>query len=80
MEAKDQIKVEGCRRTLDGYEYTPLEQAKKELALKQVAKDFPDVPIAWREWAYDYIYKEIGENEFERRMNSRYYEAASKKN
>ena len=71
-EKMDSILAE--RRTLNGYDYTPVEQAKKEAALKQCARDFPDVPIGWREWVYDYIYKEVGPDEFERRMNSGYYE------
>lgn len=62
------------RRTLKGYGYTAVEQATKEAALKQCARDFPDVPIGWREWAYDYIVKEVGEEEFEKRMNSGHYD------
>ena len=62
-------------RRLEGYiSYTALEQAKKDAALKQAARDFPDVPLGWREWAFDYVFKELGEEEFERRMNTGYYE------
>ena len=65
------------KRKLHGYHYTPLEQAQKESVLSQVANDpsiGENVPSLWKEWLYDYIYKEIGEDEFNRRIESGYYE------
>ena len=71
-----ELKVE--RRPLHGYEYTPLEQAEKQMALKAAARDFPDVNPVWREWCYDYITKEVGQEEFARRIESGCYESAEK--
>ena len=68
----DNLKIE--RRPLHGYEYTPTELAEKQIALKAAARDFPDVNMVWREWCYDYIKKEVGEEEFARRIESGYYE------
>ena len=62
------------KRRLKGYEYTPLEEAQKEVALREMANAFPNVPIMWREWVYDYIYKEVGEHEFSKRVDSGFYE------
>ena len=67
-----ELKVE--RRPLHGYEYTPLELADKQTALKAAARDFPDVNPVWREWCYDHIAKEIGQEEFARRIDSGYYD------
>ena len=66
-------------RRLAGYSYSPLEQSQKDLALKQAARDFPDVPVLYREWVYDYVVKEIGEEEFGRRVESGYYDAPPQK-
>ena len=71
---EEQLLTPRAPRKLEGYSYTAVEQAKKDAALRQAARDFPDVPLGWREWAYDYIVKEVGEEEFERRMNTGYYE------
>jgi len=62
------------RRSLHGYQYTPIEQAEKTIALKAMARDFPDVSAVWREWCYDYITKEVGNEEFARRIESGYYD------
>lgn len=64
------------KRSLHGYEYTAEEQAAKEIACKAALRDFPNTPggIVWIEWMYDYIMKEVGEEEFKKRMNSGYYE------
>ena len=64
-------------RRLAGYKYNALEQAEKEIALKAAKDLFPDLPMAWREWAYDYVVKEVGQEEFERRILSGYYETKS---
>ena len=63
-------------RKLHGYDYTPEEQAQKDIAIKAAIRDFPNIPggIVWVEWMYDYIMKQVGEDEFKKRMNSRYYE------
>lgn len=62
------------KRRLTGYTYTPLEQAQKDLALRQAARDFPDVPLLWREWAYDYVTKEVGEKVFSKKVEMGHYE------
>ena len=56
----------------NAYRLTPLQQAKKEAELKAVATIHPEVPIAFREWLYDYIYHELGEDEFQRRIENGY--------
>lgn len=62
------------KRLLHGYEYSPLEQCEKEVALKQMARDFPDVNPVWREWCYDFVTKEVGNEEMARRIQCGYYE------
>ena len=64
----------GTRRSLHGYEYSPVELAQKEIALKAMARDFPDVNPVWREWCYDFVTKEVGNEEFARRIESGHYE------
>ena len=68
--------MEVTRRNLNGYEYTQLEQAEKETVLKQMAISHPDTPggIVWHEWMYDYIHKEIGLEEFQKRINGGHYD------
>ena len=66
--------LEVTRRSLHGYDYTPTELAEKQIALKAMARDFPDVNPVWREWCYDYITKEVGNEEFTRRIESGHYE------
>ena len=66
--------LEVTKRPLHGYEYTPLEQCEKEIALKAAARDFPDVNPVWREWVYDYVTKEVGNEEMARRIQSGHYE------
>ena len=63
-------------RQLQGYDYTNEELAEKRLAVTQMLRDHPNVPggVIWIEWLYDYIKKELGEEEFKKRMNSGYYE------
>ena len=65
---------EVTRRSLHGYEYSQTERAEKEIALKAMARDFPDVNAVWREWCYDHITKEVGNEEFARRIDSGHYE------
>ena len=62
------------RRSLHGFEYTPLEAAEKAAALKAAARDFPDVNPVWREWCYDHLTRVVGQEEMSRRINSGYYE------
>ena len=68
------IKHMSTSRSLHGYEYTPTEKAVKEIAMKAMARDFPDVNPVWREWCYDHITKEVGEEEFARRIESGHYD------
>ena len=62
------------RRSLHGFEYTPLEAAEKAAALKAAARDFPDVNPVWREWCYDHLIKVVGQEEMSSRIESNYYE------
>ena len=66
--------IPSTRRSLHGYEYTAKERAEKDIALKAAARDFPDVNPIWREWAYDYLTKEVGQEEFAKRIESGFYE------
>ena len=66
--------LEPTRRRLHGYEYNVREQAEKDIALKAMARDFPDVNPVWREGCYDYITKEVGHEEFSKRIESGFYE------
>ena len=62
------------RRRLHGYEYSPAEQAEKDLALAQMKLLNPHVSAVMREWVYDYVTKEVGNEEMSRRIASGYYD------
>jgi len=66
------------KRPLHGYEYTPLEQAAKDAALVAMKRDHPESHRVMNEWIYDYVMKEVGEKEFERRIETGYYDKRSK--
>ena len=69
------MSAQATRRRIDaGYEYTALELAEKDRVLKQSMRDNPNVPELWQAWLYDYIHKEVGVEEFERRVNEGYYD------
>ena len=36
------------------YEYTPLEKAERNKAIKDMAKDYPNLPHSWLEMVYDF--------------------------
>lgn len=36
------------------YNYTEVQKAKKAKVLKELERDFPKIPVAWAEMAYDY--------------------------
>ena len=57
----------------NAYNLTPLQQAKKEAELQALASIHPEVPTAFREWLYDFIYHELGEKEFARRVENGIY-------
>jgi hypothetical protein len=63
-------------RKLHGYNYTIEEQTAKDIAIRAAIRDFPNVPggVIWIEWMYDYIVKQVGEEEFKKRMVSGKYE------
>ena len=66
--------LEVKKRHLAGYTYTPLEQSQKEVALQAMAMSHPHINVLWREWVYDYIHKEVGSDEFSKRVDSGFYE------
>jgi hypothetical protein len=72
------MSLDVTRRRLHGYEYTPAEQAAKDAALRAMARDAPNSCRVLNEWIYDHIVKEVGEQEFETRMNNGYYGRPSK--
>ena len=42
------------RRKTHGYKYTPKQEAEKESYVKQLIRDYPDVPPLYCEWVVDY--------------------------
>lgn len=61
-------------RPLSGYEYSEEERAKKEVEITAAQTTNPDIPRIWIEWLYDYIHKEVGEDEFEKRIKRKMYD------
>jgi len=73
--AASPLKIE--RRRLHGYDFTATEQADKDLALAQMRVLNPEVPAIMREWVYDYITRELGEEEMSRRIAIGHYDSPS---
>ena len=65
------------KRPLEGYKYTPKEQAEKDQTIKAMMRDFPTVPELWAEWVYDFC-KQTPEDELNRMIESRELEKPSK--
>ena len=65
------------RRRLHGYDFTAAEQCEKDLALAQMRVLNPEVPAIMREWVYDYITRELGDEEMSRRIASGHFESPS---
>ena len=52
------FQIEGiprCDGETNVYNYTKVELAKKEKAVKDMMKDYPQVPKKWCDWLYDVI-------------------------
>ena len=66
---------EATKRKVGAYEYSRVEEAEKEAAIKQAMRDFPNSPggEVYAEWVYDFI-KQIGEDEFRRRIDAGEYD------
>ena len=45
------------KRALHGYQYSPKEQAEKDMVIKQMLRDFPNTPGGelMCEWVYDFV-------------------------
>ena len=48
--------------------YTPLEKAERSKALKDMGKDYPNLPYGWLEMVYDY-WKKTPKDEIEEIIN-----------
>ena len=56
----------------------PLKQAKRELAIREAARLYPDINPVLAGWVFDYI-QSIGEEEFERRLKIGFYDEPKEK-
>ena len=52
----------------------PLTQAKRDAAVREARRLYPEVNPVLAGWVFDYI-ESIGEEEFERRIKEGYYDA-----
>lgn len=59
------------------YNYTKVQLAERKKALKDIEKDYPNLPYAWIEMIYDWEYNTPKE-EVERIINSGEFEVPSK--
>ena len=55
-----------------------MEAVKKEVAIREALRLFPNVSPVMAGWVYDYV-ESIGEAEMERRIESKYYEQPEEK-
>ena len=55
-----------------------IQQAKREAAVKEAQRLYPDVHPVLAGWVFDYI-ESIGEDEFEKRVRDGFYEQPLKK-
>ena len=55
-----------------------MDAVKKEVAIREALRIFPNVSPVMAGWVYDYV-ESIGEAEMERRIESKYYEQPEEK-
>ena len=67
------------RRPLQGYEYTPKQQAEKEFIVGEWAKKYPQTPELWIDWMYDFCFH-TPQEELDRIMESGEWDKPSKFN
>ena len=56
----------------------PLQKSKREVAIREANRLYPEVNPVLAGWVFDYI-ESIGEKEFERRIREGYYERPKEK-
>jgi hypothetical protein len=74
------FQVEGiprCEGETNVYNYTKVELAKKEKAVKDMMRDYPQVPKKWCDWLYDVI-GHMPEDEVEKIINEGLWEKEGK--
>ena len=54
-----------------------MEAVKREVAIREALRIFPNVSPVMAGWVWDYV-QSIGEEEMERRIESKYYEQEEK--
>ena len=59
------------------YNFTPLQLAARTKALRDAAKDYPNVPTKWVEWLYDMVETKPKE-EIENIINNKLWEGKPK--
>lgn len=59
------------------YNYTELELAERKKALRDMERDYPNLPFAWLEMAYDW-HKNANEDEVKKIINEKLWEAPGK--
>ena len=59
------------KRALHGYQYSPKEQAEKDMVIKQMLRDFPNTPGGelMCEWVYDFV-KQTPQSELDAMMET----------
>ena len=67
------------KRALHGYQYSPKEQAEKDMVLKQMLRDFPNTPSGelMCEWVYDFV-KQHTQEELDHIMETGKFDVPSK--
>ena len=74
------MNIEGiprCEGEQNVYNYTKVELAKREKAVKDMVKDYPKVPKKWCEWLYD-VTQSMPESEMEKIINEGLWEGKGK--
>ena len=74
------MNIEGiprCEGEENVYNYTKVELAKREKAVKDMCRDYPKVPKKWCEWLYDVI-GHLPEEEVEKIINEGLWEREGK--
>ena len=56
----------------------PLQQAKRELAIREAGRLYPEINPVLAGWVFDYI-ESIGQEEFERRLKIGFYDQPKEK-
>ena len=67
------------KRALHGYQYSPKEQAEKDMVIKQMIRDFPNTPGGelWCEYVYDFCHN-TPQDEIDRIIQSGEWDRPSK--